>query len=164
MNLHCKVSICTRLNWMWNWFMSVSPTSPPHASSPSFPAVMRPSLSAAAVINNVFFYTYTKLMCLIIRWLINWHIAVCSVCLCLPYACFNMPLIIGAVMCSFITPIIMKHSLCAAGVCVLSFQQVTVFSQDVHAFGIFIFHKATFAQNYDFFVWVFSLHKTCNCF
>lgn len=59
-------------------------------------------------------------MRLIITRPINGHITLCSVCLCLQYACFNMPLIIGTVMCSSITPIIMKHSLCAGGVCVLS--------------------------------------------
>lgn len=35
-----------------------------------------------------------------------------------------MPLIIGAVMCSFIIPIITKHSLCAVGVCMLSIKQM----------------------------------------
>lgn len=44
-------------------------------------------------------------MCVVIRWLINGHItALPCVCLCVLYACFNMPLIIGAVICSFITP------------------------------------------------------------
>ncbi len=59
----------------------------------------------------------------------------CALCVCLRllYACFNMPLIIGAVMCPFITPIIMKHSLCAVGVCVLSFRQIMFFSQGVYA-------------------------------
>lgn len=71
-----------------------------------------------------FLYAYTQLMCLVIRQLIYRHVTVCSVCLCLLYACFNMLLIIGAVMCSFIIPITMKHSQCTVGVCVLSMKQI----------------------------------------
>lgn len=59
----------------------------------------------------------------------------CALCVCLRllYACFNMPLIIGAVMCPFITPIIMKTlTVCCGCMCVI-FQTNYVFSQGVYA-------------------------------
>lgn len=52
---------------------------------------------------------------------------VCSVCLFLLYACVNMALIIGKVMCPFIIAIIMKHSLSPAGVYVLSIKYFFLF-------------------------------------
>ena len=65
-------------------------------------------------------------MCLIIRSLINGHITVCSACSHSLYSCFNMPLIIGAVMCSFFIPIIMKHSACAVAERALSIKQIVL--------------------------------------
>lgn len=79
-----------------------------------------------------FLNTYTRLMSSVIRWLINGHItSLLCVCLCLLYACVNMPLIIGKVMCPFIIAIIMKHSLSPVGVHVLSIKCFFLFLRGV---------------------------------
>lgn len=72
----------------------------------------------------------------VIRWLINGHItSLLCVCLFLLYACVNMALIIGKVMCPFIIAIIMKHSPSPAGVYVLSIKYFFLFFEGG---GVFI--------------------------
>lgn len=80
------------------------------------------------------------------------------VCLCLLYACFNMPLIIGAVMCSFIIPIITKHSLCSVGVCVSSMKRMMVLTK-VYSLWIFTFYNTTPSHNDDIAV-ICLFHKS----
>lgn len=113
----CIVKPIYGLVWTGNWLMSISPASPPHASFPSFPAVMWSNLYRLPLWQTMRFFFALYLHVHTINVLDNYvadklsHHSVLSGFV-LTVCKFNMPLIGGATMCSFVTHIVTKRSLC----------------------------------------------------